>query len=436
MNQTQTTSIFHSPIRALAALAVAASLYAVPATVAAPAEKERPVERMRGGERGNVLVRIKRAIAAAELSEEKQEEITKILDGAQTDLRALQPTWKAMERDERRQAMRKFGADLREEVDGILSEEEQASLRQAMRAAGQRGPERNRTERPATRPADLGGRGGRMLQALETNLTKLELDEEQQAKLTNAMDGLKADLRKIAEEADGYREAIREQAGTLLRELRKTIQETLTEEQRTTLRQEMRKGMRERAQQEGDRPRRERNRPRQRPADAEKPQTPQVPEAGSSRFLDRLEDGAPQTFPAEAVAMTAAGREVVVSTLLAEHRPTLVVAGTIQSPTFAARVADLPWLVDNVRDRGQRQADLLFVAQDEPTAAALRSAVGKRPGVTVLQADEARTVFAGSANATGDPAALVMPDGRIVFHQTWFDPSAVPGVLTQRASVE
>jgi hypothetical protein len=54
---------------------------------------------------------------------------------------------------------------------------------------------------------------------------------------------------------------------------------------------------------------------------------------------------------------TLSGRERMLSTLLAEHRPTVIILGSLSSPSFRDRLMDLPWLA---REMG-RNGDLLIV---------------------------------------------------------------------------
>lgn len=301
---------------------------------------------------------------------------------------------------------------------------------------GNDAPRQARPDRPDRADREPGGRGMRYLASLRKQVAELDLTAEQQATVQTSMQQLMLDLKTIAEENAGDREAIRDEARPLFMAFRKSLQETLTAEQQTQLREAMQKEAKLRRD-NGERPPQRRPQ-RERPRADDMPRGEKPDDARKSRFLDRLspEDRGVQvgsSMPEDAT-VTQGSREVAVTTLLDPARPTLFVFGSLQSKSFAERVNDLPWLVGAVRNSStERRANLVIVAADSATLDAVKAALNEgRPGVDVVSDDEPqslRTAVVGGRRVPGDVAILVNGDGQVLARQQWFDPTAVPGML-------
>ncbi len=256
---------------------------------------------------------------------------------------------------------------------------------------------------------------------------------------------------------------------------RGALAEVLTPEQRKELRDSM-KALRE------ERPERPRRNAGPRSEAGERPGPGARPPRGAggfgrpatrpgddrpSRFESRLQDQVDRdqlvAVPTDLPLLTATGRETTLAQSLAEHRPTIVLLGSYSAPSFRERMADLPWLVDQLRTPSGRSADLVVVytrerhpsdgwtnpkndeagiaipahtsAEDRLEAAKrVRSELPDRTGVSLLvdtMDDRLASLVAG--DEAGDHVVVLRPDGTVSARQRWFDPTAIVGLVEAAA---
>ncbi len=329
------------------------------------------------------------------------------------------------------------------------------------------------TTKPATRPAaeqrrsNLQGQGGRYLRQVIELVQGLDLTEDQQVELRGKVKDLQADLKNINDTHGDDRRARTKAARERFVRFRTDLGDILTPNQQKALQAKM-----QAARKQGDR--RDPNRRQNMPEGNEAKMPENVRGSGGfgdkaasvdeapmpSRFADRLRGGVMKPLPADMALLTGTGNDVTLGDLLAEHRPTIFVLGSWSAPSFRDRVADLPWLIDQLRDSTDRQADLVVVytrerhpdggvarneeenisipqhaSADDRVAAArvVRERLPtNRPGVTVVldTMDDVLLEHIADGQA-GDFAIVVKPDGTIVARQRWFDPTAIPALVDQ-----
>lgn len=96
---------------------------------------------------------------------------------------------------------------------------------------------------PAKKPADGGGRGQRggagFVERYHDAVMKLNLTDEQKTKLEPAFKDAKEKIEAAVKDAGGDRKAAGEKIRPIMENLRKTVDDTLTQEQKDQLKKDM-----------------------------------------------------------------------------------------------------------------------------------------------------------------------------------------------------
>lgn len=182
-----------------------------------------------------------------------------------------------------------------------------------------------------------------------------------------------------------------------------------------------------------------------------------------SLFLARLTspEGATvgETLPGDLALHMLNKRERKLSTLLAKQRPTVIVLGSISSPSFRDRLVDLPWLV---REIGRSSEVLVvYTREQHPAGGAWRAARNEEEQIRIPAHNELADRIAlaerireadGMDDVTvvvdamddrlletllgeeglersHNVAVVVSPEGEVLARQDWFDPSGIPAIL-------
>jgi hypothetical protein len=448
---------------------------------------------------GQMLEQIREAARATALSAEQEEKVNTLISAAEVDLRELMPRLQDLPPDERRRELQTIVAGLIEEVHSVLTTEQRPAYRQAIEAFRE-GVQRRGGEQPATRPATQpggrpgegpGARVGQQLERLSEALGQLELTPEQDEKVQGLLTSLRQDIRRLAQEHAGDRQAMAQAVGARMQEFRPELEAILTPEQleRMAAMMQRRPGDQPATQpatRPGQRPatrpgQRQGNSGGDRPGGGGRPgeggqggpeamqpmdgmQGPDRRPAGVNEidreaFLDRI-----TASQGMAVGQSLDDALQVVS-LTAKERPLrqfvpnmealVVLVGSASSPAFRDRLADL----ENLRHQTLREADLLIIYTREQHAAGEWTVQrNKLDGVEIPQHEdlEARIAAARKMRTTHDLkveivvdtmddaalkalvgdsphcAALVFaPGGTLVGKQQWFDPTGIPALVEQ-----
>lgn len=153
------------------------------------------------------------------------------------------------------------------------------------------------------------------------------------------------------------------------------------------------------------------------------------------------------------------GRPRQLSTLLGKHRPTVIVLGSLSSPSFRDRLLDIPWLLRRLDGNGElliiytreqhpdgtewqvprNEADEVRIPAHDSLeerlelALRVRNAEGMRGRKVYADSmdDTLLKAIAGeeSIDRPANYAIVVAPDGTVLARQDWFDPSGIPPLL-------
>lgn len=176
------------------------------------------------------------------------------------------------------------------------------------------------------------------------------------------------------------------------------------------------------------------------------------------RRLSRPQGAAVGTMlPTDLTLYALNGRERPLSTLLARNRSTVIVLGSLSSPSFRDRLPDIPWLVPQL---GGSELLIVYTREQHPAgsewevprneaenvhipvhksleerieqAMRVHEAQGLRGRVVVDAMDDALLKAIVSEEAIDRPhntAVIVSPEGNVLARQDWFDPSGIPSLL-------
>jgi Spy/CpxP family protein refolding chaperone len=221
----------------LLVLTMAAGASAQPATTQESDGRDRP---RRGMQMQMPMVQL---LDELDLSEEQRAKIDEILADAQKERESLRDELRQLEPRERRERMQQHMESLREKINAELTEEQRAALEEKTQQQQERWRERmgrrgGGGDGPATRPGPGAGAGFRgfggpdQVDRLTEALTQLDLTDEQQQKIADALDELRDSMDQLRGQ-EGNWEARRD----AMQKFQQAVQETLTEEQRAKLRE-------------------------------------------------------------------------------------------------------------------------------------------------------------------------------------------------------
>lgn len=183
----------------------------------------RPGER-RGGEGFSLLERAQKMVNDLKLSDEQKEKVSEIFDKAREDARSMRQDLANVSPQERGDRIREFVSSLREKIGGVLTDEQKKEFQQKMQEL---------------RGGAAGGAGGGMVDRLRDSLQKLDLSDEQRAKIKDLFEEVQSKVQQAREEADGQADQMREKIRPIAQDAREKLQSILTADQQKKLRELM-----------------------------------------------------------------------------------------------------------------------------------------------------------------------------------------------------
>ena len=222
--------------RALAIVAVA-TLLALPAF--SQAQTTQPGQRLRRfqnagastqpsearprGDGSLIFERVQQLANDLKLTDEQKTKVKSIFDDAKQELGAMRSELQGMAPPDRREKVMAFITSVREKIAGVLTDEQKAEFQKKMDALRQ----------------NAGGGPGAMIERLRDSLQKLDLSEEQRAKIKDVMEGARAKFQQLREEAQNDAAQMRDKGRELMQDTRQQLRGILTPEQQQKLRELM-----------------------------------------------------------------------------------------------------------------------------------------------------------------------------------------------------
>ena len=447
---------------ALVMTVVVACLFAATPTRAAEATS-RPFAGAGGG--GMILDRAREIVADLKLSDEQEAKVDAIFQNARKDFQELRTNLDALEPRERMERARDFMQTVRQQLGDVLTPEQREAMNRKFEEARENFRRRSvadapgaATTRPDRAPGGPGGpetrrSPGMLADRLRENLQKLELSDEQKAKVKDLLEDVKARGEALRAQLQSGGEEARDKMRQLFEETRQKLANILTEEQRTKLRDLM-------GGPPGERP----GRPDR--AGSAAPTTTKADAGADMMMMDG--DAKPKTKSANRKAqpsdfkIPAAGpapgdaapdltlRKLDGSTLqLSSLRGRVVVLefGSYSCPSFRNRAAAMEKLRNDYGPRAQfyvvytreahatgewevdRNKDEGIQVEQPKTLDArktLASAARDKLKITVPILIDSPENEAAKAFGTGANSAYVINrDGKIAVRQEWFEPNAL-----------
>jgi Spy/CpxP family protein refolding chaperone len=400
-------------------------------------------------------------VGELKLTDEQKAKVDAIFKTAKDDLDAMKSKLEALEPRERMAEARQFLDDVRNQVAGALDETQKAELDKKLaedgrvRARQQAGADRRS---PATRPAARGN----FVEQLTENLAKLDLSDEQKAKVRSLMDDARQKGQQLREEIRNGGADAREKARELFAQTREQLSQVLSAEQRDKLRDLM----------QGGAPGGPMRGPNDRPSPAstraagpdmqmqDSEMQMDAPARKSARGAVRVDPVQPEApvaavgpVPGDAIPDLALrkldGSVVQLSSL--KGRIVVLEFGSYSCPSFRNRVAAMEKLKGDYATRAQF---FVVYAREAHPAGEWEVDRNKDDGITVEQPKtiEARKTLASTAReklkitvpivmdsigndaatalgARANSAYVIGRDGTLVARQEWFEPSALRRVL-------
>jgi Spy/CpxP family protein refolding chaperone len=401
-----------------------------------------------------MVERLREAVFELEgLTDDQRKQLEPIFSEATAAVKELAIELEGMDPRDRREQMREFTRSIREELAGILTEDQRQALAQRMEAgwgdrAGRRG------DGPGAGPPDGDGASGRRgngpIQRLLLAIEELNLTEEQKPKFRELSEELRSRVQELMALRDSDPDAFRAQSRELMQEAQQRAREILTPEQREQLRERMRQNAGDRAQRrQGSDAGDDRAMEPPPPPSGDAPPPPPPPSnPGGGRVQAPPDIGA--TIPA--VAFTGLdGKTVQLSSF--QGRIVVLVFGSYSCPSFRDRAADLErlrsefanrahflivytreahplgeWEVERNRDEKVRiepHADL------EARRAMARDAVNRLKLTIPVLVDDMSDSAVAAWGLFPNGCVVLNRDGTVAYRARWTDPHALRRELSR-----
>ena len=435
-------------------------LMAAMVLVAAATAMAQPASRPAGqGERPGMplLERARNALNDLHLSDEQKTKVDEIFAKAKEKAESLRQEVQGLDPQERMQRVQEFAKGVKDQVAGVLNDDQRAMLDKKFDEARQN--MRNRfgaTTGPTSRPGGAGGMGPGMLDRLRDGLAKLELSDEQKAKVKQVFDDVRVKFADLREQLQKGSQEAREKVRDLMMDTRQKLGDILTPEQKEKLRSFMQTAGAPTSGPSSGPGRgqnfRERSGPRQRrgneSSDAGKPaeQSNAPPEKAAADAAAQVGQAAP-AFSLKKLD----GSLVQLSSL--KGRVIVLEFGSYTSPAFRDRAAAMEKLRNEYGLHAQffviyaREAHAKGewevarnkdndIAIDQPRTYEARLDLAKKAkqelkiGTTVLVdtiGNDTSISYAAGANS----AFVINRDGMIIDRQEWFDPSGLKRAIDE-----
>jgi peroxiredoxin/flagellar biosynthesis chaperone FliJ len=398
------------------------------------------------------------------VTDAQKEQIEQILNKAHQDAEQLGKNLSHVAPRERGRQVGDFLQGVRRDIAQVLNRDQLEQLRQKLEPKRQGQDEKDQSdERSADRKpgADRkgavdGGPVGRFAQRVRQDLFKLNLSDEQQAKVRSLFEDVKKKADAIREQAGDDAAGARQKARQLFEETRGKLRDILTPQQQEKMRDLARSGPDRRSS--GDRARDRRDRP-----DADSKASTRASDQTSMMDSTDVKDRKSTSSgpddqamdPLKGPAVGEAAPELSLGTLDGHHltlsalkgRLVVLVFGSYSSPSFRQRAASIEklsndlgirarvyivygreahaageWDVDRNKEQEikVKQPSTMDARQDLAKTARKELKLSVPIAIDTIDNTAARAFGAGE-----NSAYLIGRDGKILARQRWFEPSAM-----------
>jgi Spy/CpxP family protein refolding chaperone/peroxiredoxin len=203
-----------------------------------------------------MLQRLKDAIGQFDLAQSQRDDIDKIVKQASDDIRNAAPDLANASADDKAAKYREIFTDLRQQIAGVLNDDQRQQLQQKMQAMreGPAGtPHASATSMPAAttapatppEPAAAGGGRGGLLPRFRDALAQLDLTDDQKKKVDTLLEDVTAQakqLRQSVQSGSISRADVQEKRIGMLQDLREKLSGILTPDQQQKLRSILQSG--------------------------------------------------------------------------------------------------------------------------------------------------------------------------------------------------
>ena len=409
-----------------------------------------------------MLQRVKDLTLGLDLNDTQREQVNKLFKQASDDITNAAPDLQNASQEDKAAKYREIMTDLREQVAGVLTDDQKQELQQKMQSARQRSqttattaPTSVPTVASAPRPqsdAPRPGRGQQPMQRLRGALAQLDLSDDEKSKTDKVLDDLAAQLKQMRESmrsGNGDRAEFRTKIVSLLQDTRTKLSDILTPDQQQKLRSLLQ-------QQPTDNSTPPRSTPTTVPAPADQMKAAQVPTPpAASAVASATPAAAPDIGqPAPDFSLKQINGQTI-NLADSKHHFLVLVFASATAPAFRDHAADLNALHDKFGSRGvdflvvytkeqhpvggwelQRNKDdnisiPLAKTIAERTTAARQFHDGLHLSVPVAvdsMDDHVSTEY--GVNQTV-PAFVIDREGNIAFHQSWLEPDTLSNAIEQ-----
>lgn len=168
-----------------------------------------------------MLDRVRSVLGDLKLSDEQKGKIDKIVDDTRSQLKKIRED-PAGDRQELMQKSREAFTKLRDEVSGVLTDEQKAQFKEKFQSIGQG--------------------GGNVMSRLKSSLEKLNLTDDQKQKVKELLDDTAKQAKDLREKAQGGGDDAAQKLRALMQDTREKLGEILTDEQKQKLQESFQPG--------------------------------------------------------------------------------------------------------------------------------------------------------------------------------------------------
>jgi protein CpxP len=394
-----------------------------------PGEGERP-----RGDGSYVLERARQLVDEMKLSDEQKTKVSSIFDKAKEELKSMREEIMGMEPGPRFEKIKGVLEGTREKVAAVLTDAQKGEFQKKMDEL-----------RQGARAQAGGG-----IDRLRESLSKLDLSDDQRAKIKDMFEEVRAKAQQAREEADGKMDEMREKMQPIMQETRDKLKEILSKEQQEKLREMMA----------------ERDGPATRPANMGAESGPKGRGKGAER----------RVAPAKATPSSRAVNRATTAPAVGEASPDLSIKkldgstvqlssykgrvvvlefGSYSSPSFRKRAAAMEqlknqmsaaatfllvytkeahpaggWEID--RNKDEKISVEPHGSVNDRRAAAMKAREGLKITLPILLDEMDDSVSAG-LGAGENSLVIIGRDGTLVARQEWADPTGARRLIEAAA---
>jgi Spy/CpxP family protein refolding chaperone/peroxiredoxin len=413
------------------------------------------------GDGAMLLDRAREMVDELKLSEDQKKKVADVFDKAKDQFKSMRQELENVAPRDRMERMREFFGSVREDVASVLTDEQKHEFQKKMDGL-------------RDRMREAGGPGG-IPDRLRDNLQKLDLSDEQKAKIKDLFEDVQAKMQAIRQEHQGEMEQARDKVREVFEGTREKLNGILTESQRNKLRELM--GA------QGGPTSRPAGAAGQRGAAGERPRAPRAgtrdPKAAGGEMTDSMmgespsnprkrDTAAARKSPATAPAAAAVGATVpdlqlrkidgnAIALSSFKGRPVVLEFGSYTCPSFRQRAGGMEQLKKEYGARAtflvvytaeahptggweadRNKEEKIFMdahtSLDERKAAANKAREALKITVPIVlddMDDSVAKVFGAKANSL-----VMVKDGKVVARQEWADPQGAKRLLDNALKTE